>query len=73
MGKTLNSRRYTGGGPRPDLTKTKREEAKERKAFWDLLGPKKQIQALNDRLGVNVGAKRQRARIEKFMQRSVPQ
>lgn len=68
MAKTATSRRYQGGGPRPDRNVMKRDEAKARKVEWDMLGHKKQLKALDDRLGVGVGAKRQRARLKKLLQ-----
>ena len=65
MAKTATSRRYTGPGPRPDRTKAKRDEAKERNEFWSKYSPAEQLLELDSRLGIGVGAKRQRARIAK--------
>lgn len=62
----MKSKRYpvgTGGGRHPERAEQKREEAAARAAAWHGLGPKKQLAALDNRLGVDVGAKRQRARI----------
>lgn len=47
-------------GTRPE---TKRTEAAERNAAWSELSPQKQLAELDRRLGTNVGAKRQRARL----------
>jgi hypothetical protein len=61
--KLNNDRRFTGGGPRPDHTKANREEADERAKFWNKLSTKEKLNELDRRLGVNVGAKKQRARL----------
>jgi hypothetical protein len=45
--------------------KRKREEAEARNAEWAALGPKKQLAELDRRLGEGVGAKKQRAKIQK--------
>jgi len=59
-----NSRRkFTGGGPRPDRTEFKRTKGAERDAKWRALSPKEQLAELDKRLGVGVGAVKQRKRI----------
>jgi hypothetical protein len=64
IGKKTNTRKFPDGtGPRPDHTKTLREEAKERLAVWSKLSPTEQIAVLDARLGKDVGAKKQRARL----------
>jgi hypothetical protein len=66
VGKKTNARKFPDGvGPRPDHTKTLREEAKERAAAWSKLSVAEQIAVLNARLGKDVGAKKQRARLMK--------
>jgi hypothetical protein len=65
--KQNNERRYTGGGPRPDLRKLRQDEAKERQAAWDKLTPQEQLKALDGRPG---GSKRQRARLEAIIERA---
>jgi hypothetical protein len=62
-GKQNKSRKHKGGGPRPDLTATKRAEAVERNEAWSGLSASKQLAELDRRLGRGVGARRQRARL----------
>jgi hypothetical protein len=60
-----NTRHYPdGSGPRPDNTKHKRAEAKERQAYWDGLSAKEKLARLDTKLGVGVGAKKQRALLQ---------
>jgi hypothetical protein len=60
-----NTRHFPDGiGPRPDNTKHKREEAKERQAYWDGLSAKDKLARLDAKLGVGVGAKKQRALLQ---------
>ena len=47
-----------------EYRKIKRTEAEERQAAWAGLTPKQQLQDLNRRLGKDVGAAKQRAKIE---------
>jgi hypothetical protein len=42
---------------------TKKLEAEVRNEDWASLGPKKQLESLDRRLGKGVGAKKQRARL----------
>lgn len=66
--KKINSdRRFSGGGRRPDLKEAKRREATERLEYWSKLGPKQQLEALDRHLGVNVGARKQRARLQRLI------
>ena len=62
-GKQNKARRWTGGGPRPDLNATKRSEAVERNEALSALSAQKKLSELDRRLGKGVGAKRQRARV----------
>lgn len=62
-GKSNKQRRHAGGGPRPDRSTDKREDAIARNEAWAGLSAAKQLAALDRRLGVNVGARRQRARL----------
>jgi hypothetical protein len=62
-GKQNKTRRWTGGGPRPDLNAAKRSEAVERNEAWAGLSSQKQIAELDRRLGKGVGARKQRARL----------
>jgi len=64
-GHKSNSRKFTGGGPRPDRAKLKREEAKERLAVWTKFTPEQQLARLDSMFGKGKGAGRQRARLEK--------
>ena len=50
---------------RNDRRSERREEAKERQAFWSGLSVSERVKALDLRLGVGVGAKRQRKKLEK--------
>lgn len=43
----------------------RREAAEKRNGAWSELGPSKQVECLDNRLGRGVGAKRQRARLAK--------
>jgi len=47
----------------PERKKAKRKEAEERVVEWRKMTPKQQLQNLDARLGENVGAKRQRVKI----------
>ena len=59
-------RRHPGvKGRRPDNYAHRASEALERAVAWGALSPAEQLAALDRRLGVGVGAKRQRARIAK--------
>lgn len=63
-----NSRRYPRiKGRRPDNAKFRREEAKERQAAYDKLSVQTKIQKLDAKLGVGVGAVKQRARLQKML------
>jgi hypothetical protein len=61
MRRSNTNRRHSGGGPRPDLAKFKREEAAERQAAYDKQSPKEKLAMLDLRKMV---AKKQRARLE---------
>jgi hypothetical protein len=61
--KLNNVRKFWGGGPRPDLTKIKQAEALERQAAYAALSVQQKIDLLDRRLGVGVGAKKQRAKL----------
>lgn len=66
--KKLNNRRYKGvRGVRPDLKALKVKEANERLAYWTGLSLKDQLASLDQRLGKDVGAKRQRAKIQALL------
>ena len=43
---------------------TKQQEAIERNKYWAQLTPEQQLASLDERLGKDVGAKKQRARIQ---------
>ena len=63
--RTNNKRRFPEcDGPRPDNKKIKIEEAIERTKYWVGLTPIAQLEALDNRLGKGIGAKKQRAQIQ---------
>ena len=63
-GKKQNkARQFFGGGRRPDNRKHRQEEAIERQAAYAALSTAEKIDLLDRRLGVGLGAKRQRARL----------
>jgi len=65
MKRTNHNRRYTGSSKnRPDNKKFRQAEAKERQAAYDNLSNAEKIAMLDRKLGVGVGAKKQRARLE---------
>ena len=62
--KKSNNRRYPGiKGIRPDNKEHKRAEAIERLTAWQAIFGQDQLAVLNTRLGKDIGAKKQRARI----------
>ena len=63
MAKTNKARRFNGGGPRPDNTKHKREEAKERAEAYNKLSVVEKIARLDSMFGVGLGAKKVRAKL----------
>jgi hypothetical protein len=58
------ARRFTGAGPRPDLTKLKREEAAERQAIYDALSTQQKL----DRLPPAPQAAKQRAKLTALLE-----
>lgn len=65
-GKDNSKRKFKGSGPRPDRADTKRAEAADRKEAYDQLSVKRKLEELDRRLGRNIGARRQRARLAKL-------
>lgn len=61
--KTNKDRQYRGGGPRPDLNKVKRAEAKERQEGYNNLSAEEKIAKLDRKFGVGLGAAKERAKI----------
>jgi hypothetical protein len=61
--KDNSRRRFSGGGPRPDGSVVKRRQAEERQEAWAKLSLEDQIELLDKRLGVGIGATKQRAKI----------
>ena len=68
LGKKTNNRKYSGGSRRPDKTKFRREEAKERQEAWNALSPAQKIARLDAKLGAGVGAEDQRARLQEQLE-----
>jgi len=67
--KDNSKRKFSGGGPRPDRNDQKRSEAAERDKAWRRLSPADQLASLNARLGKDIGATKQRARLQKLIQK----
>lgn len=63
-GKQNGARKFSGGGPRPDLRPLRQKEAQERQSERDELSPKEQLKKLDQMLGVGVGAKKERLRLD---------
>lgn len=63
--KKINNRRYSGiKGIRPDMKEIKRTEANDRFNAWQGLTPQRQLEVLDERLGKDQGATKQRARLQ---------
>lgn len=52
---------------RLDLKEQRRREALARNEEWQKLSPEEQLKELNQRLGVGIGAQKQRARLNKIL------
>ncbi|MBC8427567.1 MAG: hypothetical protein H8D97_01610 [Proteobacteria bacterium] len=63
MGQGSGERSGQIAGWKASLQLEKQEQAENRNLYWRSLSPEQQLGLLNDRLGKDVGAKRQRARI----------
>ena len=48
---------------RSDRQKQRREQAEERRLYWEALSTKEKLSSLDKRLGKGVGAKKQRKRL----------
>lgn len=69
----LNNRRLYPGAKQPaHKAKFRQEEAKERQQYWEQLSPIQKLNALDLRLGVGIGAKKQRKRLAALLEQSVP-
>ena len=67
--KRNNNRRNSGiKGIRPDMHEIKVSDASERLIAWQNLSPQEQLNVLDARLGKDIGAKKQRARIQKLLE-----
>lgn len=71
MPKKLNNNRKhpEGTSPRPDLSKVKRDEAKERQEYYDKLTTEQKLAAIDTKFGVGVGSKKQRARLASMLEK----
>jgi hypothetical protein len=71
ISKTPSTKKLYRGGPNPiskeDRREELREQAEDRKEMRHRRTPLEQIQMLDYRLGVNVGAKRERERLQKLI------
>jgi len=71
--KDNSKRKFHGSGPRPDHKDVLKREAKERDEYWRKLSPVQQLADLDKRLGLGVGAVKQRARLSAKLNKVVPQ
>jgi hypothetical protein len=66
--RSMSNRMYPGvSGPRPDKKVERRENDAERLEWWKSLTPAKQLKELDRRLGKDVGAQKQRARLQSLL------
>ena len=66
-GSKVNNRRFGGvSGVRPDHKAARVKMAQERQAEWDRWTPAQKVADLDRRLGVGVGAVKQRAKLAKL-------
>lgn len=66
--KANNDRKFPGErGPRADLAKIRREEAASRQEAYNKLSAKEKLEKLDEKLGVGVGAKKQRAKLQSLV------
>lgn len=56
-------------GPRPDRAEQRAVDAEERTLAWRAMSPKDQLASLDQCLGKDQGAKKQRARLQRLMER----
>jgi hypothetical protein len=71
--KLNNNRKYPDGtSPRPDLSKVRREEAKERQENYSKLTVEQKLAAIDAKLGMGIGAKKQRARLIAMLEKPEP-
>jgi hypothetical protein len=71
-GQKINNRKFPGiKGRRPDRKEQKVYDAEQRQKDWESLTPTQQLKAIDLRLGKNVGATKQRARIQKLVDKGV--
>lgn len=70
-GRKTNHRKHPGiKGRRPDKKDRRIVVAEENKVKWEKLTPDQQLAVLNEKLGKGVGAKKQRARLNKIIAES---
>jgi hypothetical protein len=61
----VNNRKYPNGKlPRPDNYEIRKREADERREAWNALKPAEKLAILDRRLGVGIGATKQRAKLQ---------
>jgi hypothetical protein len=66
----VNNRRYPNAKtPRPDNYAMRKSEAEERRAVWEALSTKDKIACLDRRLGIGIGAVKQRARLQRELEK----
>jgi hypothetical protein len=63
-GKKTNNRKFPGvKGKRPDLAKFRKDDAKERQEAYSALSVEEKVARLDRKLGVGLGAKKQREKL----------
>lgn len=66
--KLNNNRKFPGATRQPcQDDKFRKDEAKERQAYYDTLTPQQKLEALDSKLGKGVGAVRQRQKLNALL------
>ena len=69
MKRTNTARKYTGTSQhRPDRLKARKLQAEARQKTYDGMSPQAKLQDLDEELGVGIGAKKQRAKLNALLE-----